>query len=259
MNEVQEPDRVPMSRRERDVLTVMRGVLSGERTQVEAARPTATVETHMDLLERWLRGPRRGARNFCRPPTSDNKLSSGVGSGVRPGIRPVGAARAGGEQRRRGAVGEPPRPVVAAGGAGVAGRTGGDRGATGRDGGDAVRDSPPAVSRDRREESRRGWRGKGARDGQAEAATAVVRVQSPQAVGRPPVAKRRKTVTPAGPASGHFYWGLTIRPLTPLPAPAAAGTLPSPCCASQLVGAAHLGWRSHLRQAACGHGEANEP
>jgi len=38
MNEVQEPDRVPMSRRERDVLAVMRGVLSGERTQVEAAR-----------------------------------------------------------------------------------------------------------------------------------------------------------------------------------------------------------------------------
>ncbi len=38
MNEVQAPDRVPMSRRERDVLTVMRGVLSGERTQAEAAR-----------------------------------------------------------------------------------------------------------------------------------------------------------------------------------------------------------------------------
>ena len=38
MNERQAPERVPMSRRERDVLTVMRGVLNGERTQVEAAR-----------------------------------------------------------------------------------------------------------------------------------------------------------------------------------------------------------------------------
>jgi Helix-turn-helix domain len=38
MNGLQAPERVPMSRRERDVLTVMRSVLSGERTQVEAAR-----------------------------------------------------------------------------------------------------------------------------------------------------------------------------------------------------------------------------
>lgn len=49
MNEVQAPERVPMSRRERDVLTVMRSVLGGERTQVEAAR----------LLKRSVRQVRR--------------------------------------------------------------------------------------------------------------------------------------------------------------------------------------------------------
>ena len=38
MNELQAPGRVAMSRRERDVSVVMRGVLSGERTQVEVAR-----------------------------------------------------------------------------------------------------------------------------------------------------------------------------------------------------------------------------
>ena len=38
MIEVQDPDRVEMSQRERDVLKVMQPVLDGKRTQVEAAR-----------------------------------------------------------------------------------------------------------------------------------------------------------------------------------------------------------------------------
>lgn len=54
MNEVQEPDRVPMSRRERDVLTVMRGVLSGERTQVEAARLLKKSVRHIRRMQRAM-------------------------------------------------------------------------------------------------------------------------------------------------------------------------------------------------------------
>lgn len=54
MNEVQEPDRVPMSRRERDVLSVMRGVLSGERTQVEAARLLKKSVRHIRRMQRAM-------------------------------------------------------------------------------------------------------------------------------------------------------------------------------------------------------------
>jgi hypothetical protein len=66
MNEVQEPDRVPMSRRERDVLAVMRRVLSGERTQVEAAR----------LLKKSVRQVRRLQRKM--EATGDAALVHGL-------------------------------------------------------------------------------------------------------------------------------------------------------------------------------------
>ena len=49
MDEVQRPERVAMSQRERDVVRVIRSVLDGERTQVEAAR----------LLKRSVRQVRR--------------------------------------------------------------------------------------------------------------------------------------------------------------------------------------------------------
>jgi hypothetical protein len=51
---VQDGDRIAMSQRERDVLAVMRGVLSGERTQAEAAR----------LLKRSVRQVRRLKRKL---------------------------------------------------------------------------------------------------------------------------------------------------------------------------------------------------
>lgn len=51
MNGVQRPERVPMSRRERDVLAVMRGVLSGERTQAEAARLLTRSVKHIRRLQ----------------------------------------------------------------------------------------------------------------------------------------------------------------------------------------------------------------
>lgn len=54
MIEVQAPDRIAMSQRERDVLAVMRGVLSGDRTQAEAAR----------LLKRSVRQVRRLQRRL---------------------------------------------------------------------------------------------------------------------------------------------------------------------------------------------------
>jgi len=66
MNEVQAPDRVPMSRRERDVLAVMRGVLSGERTQAEAAR----------LLKKSVRQVRRMQR--AMEATGDAALVHGL-------------------------------------------------------------------------------------------------------------------------------------------------------------------------------------
>ena len=66
MNEVQEPDRVPMSRRERDVLAVLRGVSSGERTQVEAAR----------LLKKSVRQIRRMQR--AMEATGDAALVHGL-------------------------------------------------------------------------------------------------------------------------------------------------------------------------------------
>ena len=54
MIEVQEPDRIAMSQRERDTLRVMRGVVAGERTQAEAAR----------LLKKSVRQVRRMQRKL---------------------------------------------------------------------------------------------------------------------------------------------------------------------------------------------------
>jgi len=54
MIEVQDPDRVEMSQRERDVLKVMQVVLDGKRTQAEAAR----------LLKRSVRQIRRIQRKL---------------------------------------------------------------------------------------------------------------------------------------------------------------------------------------------------
>ena len=84
MIEVQDPDRVEMSQRERDVLKVMQVVLDGKRTQAEAAR----------LLKRSVRQIRRIQRKLetdgeaSRPTTNTNppfvsKSSKPIGRGIR--------------------------------------------------------------------------------------------------------------------------------------------------------------------------------
>ena len=50
--DVPTPDRIPLSQRERDVLKIMHAVLSGQRTQAEAARL-------LDLSTRQVRRLRR--------------------------------------------------------------------------------------------------------------------------------------------------------------------------------------------------------
>jgi len=73
------------------------------------------------------------------------QIASAVGSGAPSGADPVGADRARGEQRLRGAAEESSVPVVAAGVAGIARRPGGDRRATGWIVVDSIRGSLPAV------------------------------------------------------------------------------------------------------------------
>jgi hypothetical protein len=48
------PDRIAMSQKERDVLTIMRGVLAGERTQAQAARLLGYSARHVRRLQRKL-------------------------------------------------------------------------------------------------------------------------------------------------------------------------------------------------------------
>jgi transposase len=55
------PDRITMSQKERDVLTTMRGVLAGERTQAEAARLLGLSARHVRRLQRKLEAGGDGA------------------------------------------------------------------------------------------------------------------------------------------------------------------------------------------------------
>lgn len=52
--DVPTPDRIPMSQRERDVLKVLHTVLSGERTQAEAARLLGLSTRQVRRLQRKL-------------------------------------------------------------------------------------------------------------------------------------------------------------------------------------------------------------
>src|SRR3954453_9918904 len=52
--DVPTPDRIPMSQRERDVLKIMHAVLSGERTQAEAARLLRLSTRQVRRLQRKL-------------------------------------------------------------------------------------------------------------------------------------------------------------------------------------------------------------
>src|SRR5580692_7392897 len=52
--DVPTPDRIPMSQKERDVLKIMHGVLSGERTQAEAARLLGLSTRQVRRLQRKL-------------------------------------------------------------------------------------------------------------------------------------------------------------------------------------------------------------
>src|SRR5919199_6427450 len=52
--DVPTPDRIPMSQRERDVLTIMHAVLSGDRTQAEAARLLGLSTRQVRRIQRQL-------------------------------------------------------------------------------------------------------------------------------------------------------------------------------------------------------------
>jgi hypothetical protein len=52
--DVQPPDRIPMSRKERDVLKILHGVLEGQRTQVEAARLLGLSTRQIRRIQRKL-------------------------------------------------------------------------------------------------------------------------------------------------------------------------------------------------------------
>jgi predicted ArsR family transcriptional regulator len=52
--DVPTPDRIPMSQRERDVLKIMHAVLSGDRTQAEAARLLGLSTRQVRRLQRKL-------------------------------------------------------------------------------------------------------------------------------------------------------------------------------------------------------------
>jgi hypothetical protein len=61
-----EKDRIEMSQRERDVLKVMSAVLSGKRTQVEAARLLKRSTRQIRRIQRRLEVRRWPARSFWR-------------------------------------------------------------------------------------------------------------------------------------------------------------------------------------------------
>jgi hypothetical protein len=61
MNELQAPDWVVMSRRERDGLAVMRSVVNGERTQVQAARMLKKSVRQIRRLQRKWGSRKRGS------------------------------------------------------------------------------------------------------------------------------------------------------------------------------------------------------
>src|SRR3954465_14650553 len=58
---VPDPDRIPMSQKERDALKVLHGVLRGERTQAEAARLLGITPRHVRRLQRKLQADGDGA------------------------------------------------------------------------------------------------------------------------------------------------------------------------------------------------------
>src|ERR1700712_5540362 len=59
--DVQTPDRIPMSQKERDVLFILRGVLAGKRTQAEAADLLHLSTRQVRRLQRKLEAAGDGA------------------------------------------------------------------------------------------------------------------------------------------------------------------------------------------------------